>query len=483
MPNSITVSLIEGRLPPVIKRDWSKKVNELNSEVDPFDKFPIFIKFLQEQRRISEYEMTSLRMLSIKEPAALINYGEEDSLHVKNSAGQRYPTLNKCIIHKSSNHLTEECRTFTSKEPFERIELLKELRACWSCLKMGHRMSDCRARKQCGINNCGLYHHQSLHTVREENCNTLSRQYMNGLQNVPNVCLLPLMKVRSINKELNVLWDSGASICLVTFKMASLLKLKGKEVELAVIKVGGEIEEIPSMLYSLPLMDKFNNITRIKAYGIEKISQDISEFSIDSITHRFKGLQWKDVQRPKGEVVGLNYASLHPIAEQSCGDLMVMNNRFGKCIAGSFDDTEMSDKLVIHTAEVSFITVSEDSFLEIEAMGIQCNLRCGKCGCGKCSLGSRGLSIKEKREQNLISEGLTYQDGYFMAHYPWVKSLCELPDNRIAALKRLESTESRLLKNAKMDLYKLLGVSRVYEVILNRYIRIAVHSLSPLINY
>ena len=49
-----------------------------------------------------------------------------------------------------------------------------------------------------------------------------------------------------------------------------------------------------------------------------------------------------------------------------------------------------------------------------------------------------------------INEGLLYQGGYFLAHYTWTKDPNELPDNRIAAMKRLESTERRLVKSENL---------------------------------
>ena len=82
-------------------------------------------------------------------------------------------------------------------------------------------------------------------------------------------------------------------------------------------------------------------------------------------------------------------------------------------------------------------------------MGIQCIPRCGNCSCRKCALGSKGLSIKEEREQALINQGLSYQenDNCFVAVYPWIKGPMELPDNYNMAFRRLQNTERRLLKN------------------------------------
>ena len=235
--------------------------------------------------------------------------------------------------------------------------------------------------------------------------------------------------------------------------MAKTLKLKGKKAELWMTKVGGESEKLSSVWYNLPLVDKFNNVINIGAYGIEKISDDLQEVDASLVIQGFKGSQVKDIQRHKGQIdllIVFTYALLHPAMEKISGNLIIMGNRFGRCLAGSHRGSRVDDKTIIHNVYVQHITISEDSFLEPEAMGIQCTPRCVKCACVKCSLGSEGMSLREEREQKQINEGLVYQGGYFLAHYPWVKDPNQLPDNRVAAIKRLESTERRLLKSEKL---------------------------------
>ena len=62
MSNTITLSLIEEKLPNNIRREWSKELNKEESKIDKLDKFPHFLKFLIEQKRILEYEMSELRI-------------------------------------------------------------------------------------------------------------------------------------------------------------------------------------------------------------------------------------------------------------------------------------------------------------------------------------------------------------------------------------------------------------------------------------
>ncbi len=57
--NNATVSLIEELLPRTIRHEWSKEVNKSGSVVKSVDKFPYLLNFLQNQRKIIEYELSS----------------------------------------------------------------------------------------------------------------------------------------------------------------------------------------------------------------------------------------------------------------------------------------------------------------------------------------------------------------------------------------------------------------------------------------
>ena len=128
-------------------------MNKTDSKVDLFDKFSHFMKFLLEQRSIFEYEMANLRITH--------SGGESDSgtvNHGTNFNSTKSENLkNRCIFHKTNGHSTDECRDFSSKSPQEKLEFLKQARACWCCMR------DCRNRKHCEIDGCNLYHHPTLH--------------------------------------------------------------------------------------------------------------------------------------------------------------------------------------------------------------------------------------------------------------------------------------------------------------------------------
>ena len=156
----------------------------------------------------------------------------------------------------------------------------------------------------------------------------------------PN-CLLPVMKIKVFSpycQEINALWDSGATISLITNPKAELLKLRGVPIQLRVTKVGVEEEFITSKKYDVPLVKTNGERIFIRAYGISKITGNISTTSGDILSSLFQNVNSNDIKRPEGQVdllIGYDYASLHPMREQSNGNIILLDSEFGKCVAGS----------------------------------------------------------------------------------------------------------------------------------------------------
>ena len=66
----------------------------------------------------------------------------------------------------------------------------------------------------------------------------------------------------------------------------------------------------------------------------------------------FANTKKEEISRPSGEIdvlIGFEYAGYHPVREQSSGHLLVMRNRFGKCLGGFHRSlSEGTRKLVQH---------------------------------------------------------------------------------------------------------------------------------------
>ena len=157
--------------------------------------------FLLEQRKTIEYEFSDLRSIEIyKSKVHLINDENED--REEDGAVLQVSSYNqKCLVHEnSSSHTTEEFRKFMGMDVRTRIQLVRDRKGCWSCLKSGHRSAECGCRKICDTHGCGWYHHSLLHEAQIAPINSLNSE----CKWTSELCLLPLMNIQCKGKNINV---------------------------------------------------------------------------------------------------------------------------------------------------------------------------------------------------------------------------------------------------------------------------------------
>ena len=330
------------------------------------------------------------------------------------------------------------------------MDKLRERGAYWSCFTIGHRLRDCRSRKACGENGCTRTHHRTLHEEnREASVSVTASSCGDPLS---DTCLLLLQRVRTGKGWANVMWDNAASLSFITNSKAKAEMLHGTRVEISIVKVGGTSETIMSNRYLLPLIDSQGQVVPFEVYGIDVITADIQSVSVNNVVHLFKDVTLEEIRRPTGSVdvlIGYGYAGYHPVPEQKSGHLLLLRNRFGRCLGGTHAELKdanhaMQNALVHHVAEVKI-----EDFYNIENLGVECTPRCGGCKCGKCPLGAKNYSLKEEKELQLIERNLHFNnlEHRWMTQYPWIRDPADLPDNRKAAFGMLLSTEKRLAKN------------------------------------
>lgn len=260
-----SVSMIEKKLPADLKREWARLVSCADSNIDKTDKFPSLLQFLLDQKSAIEYENSELRTTNEYRAKGSAHYVQrEEEMNAQTQSARR-----RCLLHDDANHWTSECKLYLSKSVKEKRKILKEKGACWSCLRRGHRIQDCKSKRACGVNGCEKRHHKSLH---EEVSTDAIANVCN--QNI-KPCLLQVQKIQTKKGWANVLWDTGASLSFITNKKAKSEKLKGTKTELSVVKVGGMKERLHLHKYKLPLIDKEGHTVHLEVYGIDKITADI----------------------------------------------------------------------------------------------------------------------------------------------------------------------------------------------------------------
>jgi hypothetical protein len=479
--NSSIVGLIEEKLPKTIKTMWCLQVSDVKSTVDKRNKFPSLLEFLKQHRRATEYGSNELRStkhahfgkgvvshagLEGQEPRQpareKMDVAPSSSTVIKKSgAKQGY-----CWIHQSLQHDILNCSSYIDKDPQERMMLVQDFRACWCCLRTGHYHYDCYNLRECSTNGCKITHHPTLHEDRLSREGRVKAQFQSPGHATP--CLLQLMRVtagKKIIDDMNVMWDSGATVCLITFKKARELGLVGEKVAITIVKVGGEKELIESRIYEVPVHDSTGMVEYFQAYGIPRISSAIEVIETDRYAVLLD-VEPNLIRRPKGEVemlIGLEYAGFHPDKEKILDHLVLFKNRFGCCLGGTHNQLIEKTQKLVQEVTVAHAKIKIDDFYESESLGVACQPRCGSCKCGQCPIGGKQYTLQQERELAMIESGMEHRDGVWFAKYPWIRSPDELPDNYSSTLAMLRSTEKRIGRDERLSKMYISQINDMVE--------------------
>ncbi len=354
---------------------------------------------------------------------------------------------NKCWFCKSATHWPDQCEKIASLKPSNRLNVAKENHVCFSCLKRAgrdHKMSNCNRRRQCSEiedgKQCTAFHHPLLHQSKKATVGV-------ALTNENQEAVLPIISANICGpnrmfKRGNVLLDSGAQISLVKQETAESLGLKGKDVSITITKVGGVDENVKTKVYKVPVTSLDSRKTySVTAVGIPCISDDVIDIKTDKILDTF-GLKRSQIHRGKGSLdmlIGIDHAFMHTGETRQSGCLVARNTPLGWVIFGSPPGEVSGAHKVYHVKFAMPVDLAD--FWTTESMGVQVK---------SCLCEPDKLSQVEQQEKIIIENSCEKVGNKWLVPYPWKKDPKQLPDNRSQAVKRLEATERRLIKNPEL---------------------------------
>ena len=330
----------------------------------------------------------------------------------------------------------------------DRLKLMKDNNACYSCLKKAgrdHRMSNCRRRKECTENQCRFYHHPLLHFNEQK---PVQSNNVTVNANVAFVAekeaLLPVLQAEIVGQQGsttigNILLDTGAQVSIIKQSVADQLKLQGTNISITVKKVGGDEEMIETHMYKVPVRD-LNGKSKthvIRAVALPFIS-DVQEVDVQHMEQTLK-LNPQSLHRKGGHIdllIGIDHATLHTGDTRQVRNLIARKSPIGWVVFGTAQSSSASGR-ILHVQLAAPVDLSD--FWSIESMGVKNN-----CDCPPST-----MSKTEKDEYDVIYNSCEKKGNQWMVPYPWRKDPRLLPDNHVQAEKILESTEKRLAKNSE----------------------------------
>ena len=115
---------------------------------------------------------------------------------------------------------------------------------------------------------------------------------------------------------MNVFWDSGSQLSLITNKVPNKLKLRGKKVRLAITVVANQIMEMDAFEYKIQLLDTHNRSVEIKAISIDNISSPIGRINRREVC-KISGNVDAELMRPIDGEIGCIYINRSGICSLS----------------------------------------------------------------------------------------------------------------------------------------------------------------------
>ena len=373
------VSMIEKLLPPVQKREWIIQVDSKNFTSKGM--FEELLNYLLREKRVIEYTEHDLRadksrvihqtiMDQSNQPSSssadsqpLINYVASE---VQENRLNMRPLPNKrCWLHKTDGHCIEKCNQFLKMTLTEKLDAIRQFGVCFNCLQANrHIAKNCTAPSKCEIIEagkiCGRRHHSLLHRKHDLDHR---EQQSTEIYNIQNRKCRPFLAVNAIqcqNQRVNVMWDSGANISLITHLAAARLGLRGDKVTLSIIKVGNDSTSFPTEEYKVPLLDLAGETWTVSAYGIDEITANLQQVDIQDIKSRFPEVDAAKLRRPQGQIdmlIGVDSCTMMPTVVKTVGNCQLLENQFGYCIRGSFETTNIIDENATTTIRINHANI------------------------------------------------------------------------------------------------------------------------------
>ena len=438
--NTHVISLIERKMPKDDLRVWARHIYVQKLE-------PSMTNLL----RWMDKEMTA----RLRSGAAVRKTGNlRTSVNALGTGGNdhnsqdanRNKSSGHCYVCKA-NHYVDQCPRFQTMTPNERWEVVKEQKACFSCLKKGkgHTTANCLRKKECSEKNrdgtvCKRPHHKLLHT---ENSSPVQ---VSSLQDKGKALLLVIIgsvkMPSSVDAftEASVFYDSGAQISMVRSSFAESLCLESKPVKIIITKVGGVEEELATKVYKIPICTVHGKpVQTIQAVGIPQISNEVEEVDTTVLASMF-GLVASEVRRKAGPIdllIGINYSRFHVGETKVNASLVARRSPLGWVIFGSNAEDVMPE--IKQVSLVSLVPpVDLTDFWRTESMGVSVS---------PCTCEASKLSAQEREELKIIEESAKLQGNKWTMKYPWKRDPSSLPNNYPQVRKKLETIERRLMKH------------------------------------
>ncbi|XP_073845830.1 uncharacterized protein isoform X1 [Musca autumnalis] len=376
----------------------------------------------------------------------------------------------QCIFCKGQ-HKIYECRHFLKLNVQDRWKQIKQIRACFSCLNIGHITRDCRRSRLCPIEGCQRRHNKLLHegapcvpAIQPSNPEPESQQNVLSCSSEVNKKLLfrvlPVtLYGNNCRMDVYALFDDGSSITMMDKDIAEKIGVRGKSCSLNIQWFGGRSAREPVTSFNVKVsgVNKKSCHLMKNVYAVSNLNLPMQSLTEKEIEAAFKSNRNPPV-KPYSNIVpklliGLDNAFLGLPTFTNFKDLsgpFACNTELGWVVFGPCKSISPSQSsgLFVSVEEDQDVHKMVEDYFNIESMGVRA---------APLIESDDDIRAKEILHESTKRVGNRFQTGLL-----WKNENVELPDSYTMALRRLEGVEKKLKRDS--NLYA------AYTEVMNGYI-------------
>ncbi|XP_073819921.1 uncharacterized protein [Musca autumnalis] len=368
-------------------------------------------------------------------------------------------------------HKIYDCRRFLNMSVLDKWKEVKKIRACFSCLNVGHTTRDCRRKRTCPVDGCQRKHNKLLHDstpcVQQP---ILPNPDLERQQNVLSCSSEDKKKILfrvlpvtlygdNCSLELYALFDDGSSITMMDRDIAEKIGVRGKNTSLNIQWFGGRSAREPVTSFNIKVSGAEKKSCQLlkNVYAVSNLNLPMQSLGQDEILSVFKNWKHPPV-KPYSNIVpklliGLDHTPLG--LPSSCkfnkeSGPFACNTELGWVVFGpchTLTPIQKSCLFISMEAKDELHQMVADYF-NVESMGV------------------RAVPLVESdddvRAKRILHETTKRIGDRFQTGLLWNKDEVKFPDSYPMAISRLEGIERKMKKD--------LNFSAAYREIIQKYI-------------
>ena len=381
------------------------------------------------------------------------------------------------------------CEAFINLSTQLKASLVEEACACAHCLSWNHERPDCKKdKRECGVRQCALLHHQLLHgsTVKYVNqLRQMPRQLTgssedDGEEEAVKFLHIVSHKFGSKNLSLVILLDDGSDISLITMAAAGYLGLRGIR-KLTYLMTAGSSEAVGRMMlhYKFEIPLKNNQTATVSCIGVDTITENSnSRTTIESAYRCFPHVPRGALDRPHDEVailLGQDQAALLANGGRGLdvvGNLRAMRTELGtgwvlggwspriqgnSVLISSSANLLRQSRLMSRPVRVNVLRTNGE-WPDLDEISCQLPRRCTRCKtCQACRHEAQENTAQEQRELVMLKDAFSYDEKLkkCVVTYPMLEDPAVLRNNEWQARAMSLSLEKQLRRKASLETYNV----------------------------